>query len=302
MICPDENFKIILETRGYQLRRCLSCGIISAHHKEGLDVSPSETYRTFYKKETASRFGGVIEILVKMFRFKRAYTLYRLQPKAKSVLDIGSGRGWMLYFMRKYFGYESTVGTQISQSAYAFSKEKLQLDIHNKDLLEISFDRKFDVITMLHVLEHVEPVELYVEKIHELLNEKGFLFIEVPNFNSWTRKLTGEHWLALDLKHHRTFFTPSSLISLLGKYHLKTRNIRTFSFEYSTFTSAQSIVNYITNTDSYFFEWLQDKKLNLKIFWHILLFTVLFFPCLIINLCLYFSKEGEIITIIAQKI
>jgi len=302
MICQNKNYKIILETKGYKLCKCLSCDLIFSHKNKEKE-NPKEIYSNYYKKEAASRFGNIVESIVKIFRFMRAYKIHNLNPKFKSILDIGSGRGWILYFLKKYFKYNITVGTQISENAYKFSKEKLNLEIYNKDLLQLSFNNKFDVISILHVLEHVENVELYVEKIHELLNVKGMLFIEVPNFNSWARILTGKHWLALDLKHHLAFFTPPSLVKLLKKYNLETKKIRTFSLEYSTFTSTQSVVNLITNSDSYFFEWLQDQNriFNLKIIWHTFLFTILFLPCFLINFCLYFSKNGEVITIVAQK-
>lgn len=303
MICQNEKSEIILETKGYQLYKCSSCKIIFVHKNKKENLDSQKVYENYYKKETASRFGSIVELVVKTFRFVRAYKVSILGPNYKSILDIGSGRGWMLYFLKKYFKYKRTVGTQIADNAYTFSKEKLGLEIYNKDLLELPLKDKFDVITILHVLEHVKNPEKYVEKIYELLNKNGSLFIEVPNYNAWTRKLIKKYWLALDLKHHLIFFTPISLIVLLQKYNFKIKKIRTFSLEYSTFTSTQSFVSLITNSDSYFFEWLQNpnKTSELKIIWHIFLFVVLFLPCFFINLCLYFSKSGEIITIVAQK-
>lgn len=301
MICQNKNSEIILETKGYKLFKCLSCDLIFSHKNEQKILNSKEVYDNYYQKENANRFGIAIEQIVKMFRFVRACKIYALNQKTKSILDIGSGRGWMLYFLKKYFKYERAAGTQISQNAYIFSKDKLGLEIYDKDLLELSFDKKFDVITIWHVLEHVENPEGYVTKIYDLLNAGGLLYVEVPNFNSWTSKLTKGYWLALDLKHHLTFFTPSSLSSLLEKYNFKIKKIKTFSLEYSTFTSTQSFVNLITNSDSYFFETLQNRKFEFKIIWHTFLFIILFFPCLLINLLLYFSKHGEVITIIAQK-
>lgn len=301
MVCQNENLEIILETQSHKLFKCLSCDLIFARKNKREKLNGKKIYDNYYRKESAGRFGGAVELAVKMFRFARALKIYFLNNKAKSILDIGSGRGWMLYFLKKYFKYDMAMGTQISENAYRFSKEKLKLEIYNKDLLELSFEKKFDIITILHVLEHLENGELYVEKMRRLLNDKGLLFIEVPNYNSWSRILTKEHWLALDIKHHLIFFTPSSLISLLEKHNFKIKKVRTFSLEYSAFTSTQSVVNLITNSDSYFFEWIQNKNFNPKIIWHAFLFIILFLPCLLINLCLYFSKNGEVITIIAQK-
>lgn len=301
MICQNEKFDIILKPEGYKICKCLNCGLIFARKDEQEISNQVEVYNNYYKEETGSRFSNIVEFVVKVFRFMRAYKIHSLNTKSKSILDIGSGRGWVLYFLKKYFNYDRAVGTQIAINAYKFSKEKLQLEIYNKDFLELSFDKKFDIVSILHVLEHIENPELYIEKIYDSLESHGLLFIEVPNYNSWARILTGKHWLALDLKHHLFFFTPESLTKLLHKYNFKVKELNTFSLEYSTFTSIQSVVNLVTNSDSYFFEWLQNRDFNPKIIWHTFLFTIFFLPCLLINLCLYFSKSGEVITIIAQK-
>lgn len=301
MICGHDKTEIILEPSGYKLSRCLSCGLIFSKPETEKRVNPLNVYAGYYKSEKSSRFGSVIEVIVKVFRFARARKIASLNRKARRALDIGSGRGWILYFLKKYFNYEIAAGTQIAANAYKFSKEELKLEIYNQDFLELSFPEKFDVVSILHVLEHVENPEKYVERIYESLAPHGFLFIEVPNYNSWSRKITNCHWLALDLKYHLFFFTPESLIDLLEKYNFKIKKIKTFSLEYSIFTSIQSFVNCLTNSDSYFFNWLQKREYNFKIIGHALLFIVLFFPCLIINLGLYFSRAGEVITIIAQK-
>lgn len=297
--CRHEKYKIISEVEEINICKCLSCSLIFAI-KENFPVS-KETYKNYYKEGTGSRFNFGIEYIVRAFRLIRAMKIFFIAPSAKSILDIGSGRGWMLYYLKKYFGYESAMGTQISAPAYEFSKEKLKLEIYNRDLLDIDFKFNFDVITLWHVLEHVSNPEAYLDKIHALLVNKGILVIEVPNFNSWTRRLTKNHWLAWNLKYHLTFFTISSLTRLLGKHGFKVKKIRTLSLEYSTFTSVQSIVNFITDSDDYFFQWLQAGNFNPKIILHSLLFVVLFPACLFINLALFFSKNGEVINVIAQK-
>ena len=305
MICQNENVEIILEPKAHKLYRCLDCGLIFAcqdkQKESSIILNQTDVYSNYYKEDTGGRFSNIVEFIVKVFRFMRAYEIHTLDTKAKSILDIGSGRGWILYFLKKYFKYDRAVGTQIATNAFKFSKEKLKLEIYNKDLLELSLEKKFDIVSILHVLEHVEKPEEYIKKIYELLGEGGILFIEVPNYNAWARKLTGKHWLALDLKHHLFFFTPKSLTTLLNKYNFKIKKLETFSLEYSTFTSTQSVVNWITDSDSYFFKWLQTRECNPKIIWHAFLFTLFFLPCFIVNLILYFSKSGEVITITAQK-
>ena len=153
----------------------------------------------------------------------------------------------------------------------------------------------------MDILEHIPEPEDYIERIAGLIDDDGLLLIEIPNFNSWSRILAKNRWLAMDPKHHITFFTPDSLRTLLEKYNFKIGKMRTFSLEYSTFTSVQSMINLITGTSNYFFEWLQKKDFNLKIILHALLFAVLFPVCFLVNLALYFSKRGEVINVIVEK-
>jgi len=127
--------------------------------------------------------------------------------------------------------------------------------------------------------------EEYLMSIRSLLNDNGKLIIEVPNYSSWTRKLTNKYWLGLDLKYHRTFFSTHTLTNLLKKNNFNVKLVHTFSLEYSIFISAQSIISLITDTDHSIFKYLQGEKLSFgkKIF-HFCLLIILFPICFIINL------------------
>jgi len=243
-----------------------------------------------------------VEYIIMVFRFFRAFKIFTLAPRAKSILDIGSGRGFTLYYLKKYYNYRRTAGTQISKNAFEFSRDKLRLEIYDKDILELSLENpRFDIITLWHVLEHVAEPEKYIKKIYDLLNDDGRLLIEVPNFDSWTRRITKKYWLGLDLNYHMTFFNPKSLRNLLGKYGFKIKSANTFSLEYSTFTSAQSIVSLLTRSDHLFFKSTQTAAFDKRIVRHIFLLAFLAPICLLINLLLYFSKKGEILLVIAEK-
>ena len=225
--------------------KCCECNTVFLSHFQVND-DPKVLYEDYYRNETGGRFNFGVEYVIRIFRFIRAIRIFTIMPWAKSILDIGSGRGFTLYYLKKYFGYNKVIGTQLSKNALEFSRKKLGLDIYDKDLLELKLDEKsFDIVTMWHVLEHVKDPERYIEKIYDLLGNKGKLVIEVPNLDSWTAGFTGRYWLGLDMKYHRTFFTASSLSSLLERNNFKIKQIHTFSLEYSTFISVQSIVNKI---------------------------------------------------------
>lgn len=301
-VCGHKNKSELHKYRGRPIYKCDMCGLIYTD-RPITNLDPKITYANYYKHESGGRFNFAIELIIRLFRFWRAFKISTVSPKTTKMFDIGSGRGFMLYYLKKYYGYKRTVGTQISKNAYEFSRKKLGLEIYNEDLLELQLeDKSFDIITMWHVLEHVIKPEEYVKRISELLLNNGKVVIEVPNFYSWTRKVTGEYWLGLDIEHHLTFFTPDMLVSLLKRYGFKIKKIHTFSLEYSAFISAQSIVSFLTKSDHLFFQYIQTgDRAKLRIS-HIFLLAILVPICLLINVLLFFSKRGEVLLVAAEKL
>ena len=96
-----------------------------------------------------------------------------------ALLDIGTGIGQFLHFARNHFQVE---GTEVSESAINIAKEKYGLDLKRGQVEDIDFgDRRFDVITLFHVLEHVPNPSLVIKKCYGLLTPTGVLVIAVPN-------------------------------------------------------------------------------------------------------------------------
>ena len=299
--CSHSGCREILRFGNEILYKCNACGLIF-NQRHNMDFDAKSLYQEYYKNEIGGRFGFGIEYLIRAFRFFRAFKIVTSYPYAKSILDIGSGRGFVLYYLKKYFKFEKAIGIQISRNACEFSRKRLGLEIIEKDFLDIQFgEEKFDLISMTHVLEHVARPERHIEKISRILNDRGQLIIEVPNFNSWTRALTGRHWLGLDLDYHVTFFTPDSLYSLLKKYGFKIKTVRSFSFEYSSFISAQSLASLAIKTDHIFFEFIQKANFSPMLFPQVILFFTLLPFCFLVNLLLYFSSNGEVLFIAAEK-
>ena len=305
MICTHDNKAKIYQFDSTSIWQCADCAIIfSEKCRDPFDSK--ELYNSYYyRNEIAGRFNRCIELVVKSFRFFRAFKIFTISPRARSILDIGSGRGFMLYYLKKFYRYSRAAGTQIARGAFEFSRDELGLEMYDKDLLELDFpDASFDMVTLWHVFEHIKEPERYLEKIRNILTKKGKLVIEVPNFGSWSRKLTGRYWLGLDIDYHLYYFTPAALCMLLRRYGFKVKMVHTFSLEYSTFISAQSIISSLTRSDHFFFRYLQvekNMKMNLKAFGHMLLFLAISPLCFIVNILLFFSKKGEVLLVIAGK-
>ena len=74
---------------------------------------------------------------------------------------------------------------------------------------------RYDVITMSHVIEHVDdPLDL-LRVLHGLLRPGGMLWRETPNLGSLGYRLYGRNWRDLDPPRHLTLFNAASLVQAM---------------------------------------------------------------------------------------
>ncbi|MEL4307047.1 class I SAM-dependent methyltransferase [Joostella sp. CR20] len=153
--------------------------------------------------------------IVKSYSLNKKYKLLKkLNPEAKTLLDIGSGTGDFISYCKKGF---DCYGTEPSEVAREKSISKGNKVVVSTEELEI---KKFDIITMWHVLEHVHDLELQIKKLNELLNKNGAIIIAVPNYKSEDAKHYKEHWAAYDVPRHIWHFDKHSFKELFKKENL----------------------------------------------------------------------------------
>lgn len=106
-----------------------------------------------------------------------------LRPGMK-ILDIGCGAGTLDFYYAKK-GYEVT-GIDISQNAIDCCIKSAQyMKINNCKFLNYNFmsnkiNAKFDFIIFTEVIEHLPNDGKALEKIYDLLNNEGYLFLTTP--------------------------------------------------------------------------------------------------------------------------
>lgn len=120
----------------------------------------------------------------------------------ESLLDVGCGDGRFLFELSQGNAHNQLVGLDFSQAAIDFAKvlmrdTKVELvcgDISDTNL----FDQKFDIITLIETLEHIEfkEIQTLLKGIHNYLKEDGSFIISVPSKNM---KLYKAHYQHFDL-------------------------------------------------------------------------------------------------------
>ncbi|WP_321334055.1 class I SAM-dependent methyltransferase [uncultured Bacteroides sp.] len=125
------------------------------------------------------------------------------------ILDIGTGTGYFANAMQMR-GWE-VEAIEKNAAARAFAQEHFALKVKSEDALSTFGAGTFDVITLWHVMEHLEHLNETWERFSELLTEKGVLIIAVPNCASYDAERYGEHWAAYDVPRHLWHFTPATM-------------------------------------------------------------------------------------------
>lgn len=112
--------------------------------------------------------------------WQRRLKMIKKIKKRGMLLDVGTGIGQFLFFAKNDF---YVMGTEISESAIKIAKSRrYDLDIKKGEIEQINFEGlKFDVITILHVLEQVSNPSSFMERCRDLLSEEGIIIIAVPN-------------------------------------------------------------------------------------------------------------------------
>lgn len=132
------------------------------------------------------------------------------------LLDVGTGtgyfanamdgRGWMVEAIEK------------NPQARAFAKEHFGLDVKPESALDGFAPGSFDVVTLWHVMEHLEHLNETWERLKELLTAKGVLVVAVPNCSSYDAQKYGSRWAAYDVPRHLWHFTPATIARLADKH------------------------------------------------------------------------------------
>ena len=158
--------------------------------------------------------------------------------RTPSLLDIGCGTGKNL---SSFLKFSEAYGVDSSMEAIQFCLKRgltniaLQ-DLSKDQLSENPFGKKFDFITMLDVIEHIEDDVQYLSTISNWLTEGGLLFLTVPAYQwlwsgedyvshhvrRYSRKLLQETvqkagFVIEKISYFNTFLFPAQVLVILIK-------------------------------------------------------------------------------------
>lgn len=164
---------------------CHNCDLVYTPHS-GIAKEPYEKdfwLRSEHGKITGTNFNDRKgQDLVLLWNSWYSYCKNYLSNK-KNILDVGSGTGISLIMFEKNKFHVTGIEPDPKNTDLINQQLKIGHCI-NGFIEDLHLDKKFDVIWLTHVIEHVERPDLLLKKCSNFLEERGIIFIAVPDCES----------------------------------------------------------------------------------------------------------------------
>ena len=216
-ICGNKNLHLLYKHGQFGL----PCHVSICPSDGFVFLSPrwsKDRYKYFYENEYDSYYrSDIFSDQIDTSKYQNIQTICKRLEQTKflrditSVMDVGAGMGWSLEWLKSNYPQIKTFAA-IESSAYCqeYLKSSVKADVLSDDIDSDWSSSGFDLVIMRHVLEHfLDPVKA-LKKIAASVNEKGIVYIAVPDMMNPKRSLTN-YWFRIV---HTYYFSEKTLAQI----------------------------------------------------------------------------------------
>jgi len=168
------------------LSMCSTCGLLQkcTDSRYGEDVA--DIYAT-YSLDSADGSHDHLVVRAGGFKARASALIERLSEygvslqASGSILDYGCGRGAFLRAVSESLPGWSMMGADLTE-ANRIDVEKIE-GAEYTTLSQLPVERRYDVISLIHVVEHLQRPTEILNQLSLMLTEQGVLLIQVPDFS-----------------------------------------------------------------------------------------------------------------------
>ena len=206
----------------FNFDQCANCQLVFLNPRVNLD-NLKNYYTSYYLPYRGSEAWGKYSKLVEgsqkkldLKRVKRVKEMCSVSPKSL-ILDVGCGNPSFLKACQQELNCK-TMGIDFSDEGWKEQSTLFKgLDLQVAEIKDLSLNLKPDIITMWHYLEHdYTPLE-NLTYLKSIAKPSTTLIIEIPNFDSISRKKYNENWAGWHTPRHTSLFSPDNIKLLLDK-------------------------------------------------------------------------------------
>jgi 2-polyprenyl-3-methyl-5-hydroxy-6-metoxy-1,4-benzoquinol methylase len=247
-ICSSSRVReIVLLSGGEQIMFCQNCKNAFTCPKPQLPDYSSEDFQTQNQdtekltllKDLPGEIGKSYAIQLQIIE--------KNVPKGSAILEIGGGEGIFLE-MLKDKGYETEL---IEPSVSASKRARARgLNVYTGYFQDKEFYRKYALICMSHVLEHIDDPLSVLAKLRMLLLPGGYILLSQSNFEGFMPWFLKSDWYAWVPNQHFTHFSLSGT-----KYVAAKSSFSISTYKYSRLVHGPSVYHSVLK----YIPFLQDQ-------------------------------------------
>lgn len=190
----DATKKLTERLDKIQVYECWQCGLL---YCDPVPVYDQRATSIIYDEEYCNRHRTITDVEATIISSigwlsELNNKIRSVTPEAMEFLDVGAGLGFMMTAARK-LGWHAT-GIDLSETVCDYA-----LQITGETVLPCSIfdDRleegKFDIISLMGILEHVNDPRSFFVRALSLLKKGGCVYLDVPNENALVMRI-GNHF------------------------------------------------------------------------------------------------------------
>src|SRR3989344_1794219 len=222
-ICQKNGTGDFCEKDGWIYCHCYYCDCLFL-----TDYTNRTNLDLYYKKDFQYSFDNLTKKRVINIANEVLLKLLNINPRGSNLLDIGSGHGYILEEAKKK--NISPLGIEPSLKLYKETEGKSSVMNMNLDEFSKKNILKFDFITLSHVIEHLQNINILPDMLDKILNDNGIIFIETPNYDSWLRRIEKCEYIFLTPPDHTYVLSIKTIQEIFKRKKWKIIFKTTFSY------------------------------------------------------------------------
>ncbi len=209
--CNNDKTDLLLTKQGFSIVKCSNCGFVYVNPRIENEQLKAIYQHNYFRNKDYGYLSYSQEKRLRIKNFERWLNdanKYIVATRPVQALDIGCAAGYCMELMASK-GWEVT-GLELDDDMCIALKEK-GFDVYSSLLQDYETGRKFSVITLFDVIEHIPEIDEVFRKLNLLLSDDGVVIIVTPDHDSFQRKLLGKRWFQYKPIEHIQYFNRKSL-------------------------------------------------------------------------------------------
>lgn len=220
-VCGCATYTMRYVIKGFHIVQCTDCSFVYVNPR----IKTEELYKLYasdYFNNTQFGYENYEQnARLRKLTFEKWYSLIvpYLGKNREKALDIGCASGDFIEVLMQN-GWKDVDGIELDPVMIEKLKQK-KIPVSTIPLEQQEIVKKYDLITLFDVVEHLPGLSEALGKLHDLLEEGGIIALITPDYSSTQRKVFGKKWFQFKPYEHIQYFTPDTLARALKPHGLK---------------------------------------------------------------------------------